>query len=397
MNNVIEKRKAFIINFIYASIFVGLYYFIVKYAFGYVFPFVFAAGFAILLQRPVKAITNKLHIKAHGAVSILLVLLIVVILIGGLAGLGFALVNELRDFFSFVFSHISSLNELVEVVEEFVMGIVVKLPASVSGTVGDYVSNFFDEIGTESLKIDVSAFSAPLSGAWSVVKGIPSVFLSVLVTIISCVFMTADYNNIKEMLLGMCSKSKGERLVFSKRTISKGVSKLVKAYATLMLITFTEMFVGLYFLKLIGVYKGGYIAIIAFVTCIVDIVPVLGTGTVIIPWALYNLITGNIGLGIALAILYAVITVLRQVVEPKLVANQVGLPAIVTIMAMFIGARAFGAFGIVILPLTVIILKLMYDEGVIGNKKEFEEDACLKNVISSETEITNEKGVSDEQ
>ena len=117
---------------------------------------------------------------------------------------------------------------------------------------------------------------------------------------ISCVFMTADYDSIKKMLLSMCSKAKGDKLVYSKRTVSKGVSKLVKAYATLMLITFTEMFVGLYFLKLIGVYKGGYIAIIAFVTCIVDIIPVLGTGTIILPWAVYNLLTGKIGLGIAL-------------------------------------------------------------------------------------------------
>ena len=138
------------------------------------------------------------------------------------------------------------------------------------------------------------------------------------------------------------------------------------------------MFVGLSFLKLLGVYKSGYIAIIALVTCVVDIVPVLGTGTVLIPWAIYSLLTGEIGLTIGLAVIYAVITVLRQIVEPKLVANQVGLPAIVTIMAMFIGAKAFGTFGIIILPLTVITLKLMYDEGIIGNKEYIEKEAQLE-------------------
>ena len=270
------------------------------------------------------------------------------------------------------------------------MGLVVKLPASISETAGDYVNDFFNNIGTKELELNMSAFSAPLSGAWSVVKGIPSAFLTILVTVISCVFMTADYDNIKEMLLGMCSKSRGEKLVNSKRSISKGVSKLFKAYATIMLITFTEMFVGLYFLKLIGVYKGGYITIIAFVTCIVDIIPVLGTGTIIIPWAIYNLVTGRIGLGIALIILYGVITVLRQVIEPKLVANQVGLPAIVTIMAMFIGARAFGTFGIIILPLTVIIVKLMYDEGVIGRKKELEKEHIEASLKASETGVSDE-------
>ena len=112
------------------------------------------------------------------------------------------------------------------------------------------------------------------------------------------------------------------------------------------------------------------IAIISFVTCIIDIIPVLGTGTVLIPWAVYNLIFGNFGMGIGLIVLYAVVTVIRQIVEPKLVANQAGLPAIITIMAMFLGVRIFGAFGIIILPFTVIILKLLYDEGIFSSTQK---------------------------
>lgn len=372
MEGIVEKRRAFIINFIYVAIFIGLYYFCIKFAFGYIFPFVAAAALAIFLQRPINAIKRKLHIKAHGAVSIILVLLIVVIIVGGIGIAGFVLFNELKDFFSYMFSHFSSVGELITTVEEFVMGLVVKLPGNLSETVGGYVTDFFSKIGTESSSFDFSMLSAPISGAWNVVKGIPSVLLSLLVTIISCVFMTADYAAIKELILGMCTAEKREKIINSKRTITRGVGKLFKAYATLMLITFTEMFIGLSFMKLIGVYNGGYVAIIAFVTAIVDIIPVLGTGTVIIPWAVYSLIVGDYGLAIGLLILYAVITVLRQVLEPKLVANEVGLPAIATIMAMFLGARIFGTFGIIILPLTVIVLKLMYDEGVIGNKAALE-------------------------
>ncbi len=376
MDAVIQKRKAFIINFIYVAIFVALYYVAINYAFGYLFPFVFAAALSVFLQRPIKAITKKLHIKAHSAVSIILVLLLVVLIVGTVAALLLVLVNELKDFFSYVFSHFSSVSEFVKTAEEFVMGLVIKLPAGIADNVGGYVTDFFDKIGTQSSGIDLSVLSAPISGAWQVVKGIPSLFLTFLVTIISCVFMTSDYEIIKNMLLGMCSKKNREKLINAKRTTTKGIAKLFKAYATLMLITFTEMFIGLSFMKLIGVYNGGYVAIIAFVTSIVDIVPVLGTGTILIPWAIYNFVTGNVGLGIGLVILYGVITILRQVIEPKLVANQVGLPAIVTIAAMFIGARLFGAFGIIILPFTVIVLKLMYDEGVIGNKVLVEKETA---------------------
>lgn len=368
MDVITEKRRRFIIDFVYTAIFVGMYYVIVKYALGYLFPFVFAAALSVFLQKPVKAITRKLHVKAHSAVSVILVLLIVTAIVGTV-GVGlYVLANELKDFFTYIFSQFSSVTELVEKCKGFLLEFSMKLPKGVGGTVGGYVERFFDKMSNQSSELDLSMLSAPISGAWHVVKGIPSLFLSVLVTVISCVFMTSDYEQIKNMLLGMMSNSNAAKLVNAKRTVTRGVGKLFKAYATIMLITFTEMFIGLSFMKLIGVYTGGYIAIIAFVTCIVDIVPVLGTGTVVFPWAVYCFLTGDVGLGIGLLVLYGVITVLRQIIEPKLVANQVGLPAIVTIAAMFIGARIFGTFGIIILPLTVIVLKLMYDEGIVGNK-----------------------------
>lgn len=390
MEKIIENRKSFIINFFYFAIFIGLYYFVVKYAFGYILPFVVAAALAVFLQKPVRKISSKIHIKAHGAVSTILVLLIVVIIVGAAGLLGWVLVSELKEFFTYLFSRFDSVNDVIVTVREFVMGIVAKLPRGLGATVSNYVSDFFNNLSTESSVIDMEMLSAPLSGAWSVVKGIPSAFLSVLVTIISCVFMTSEYDLIKNMILDMLTESKGKKLVSSKQTVTRGISKLVKAYATLMLITFSEMFLGLNLMKLIGVYEGGYIAIIAFVTCIVDIIPVLGTGTVLIPWAVYNLVMGNVGLGIGLLVLYAVITVLRQILEPKLVANQAGLPAIATIMAMFIGARLFGAFGILLLPLTVIILKLMYDEGVIGNKKLLDSEREEKE--SEPLQVAQEKG-----
>lgn len=389
MDTKIEKRRAFIINFLYFAVFIGMYYFVVNYALGYIFPFLVAAALAVFLQKPVRTITRKLHIKAHGAVSIILVLLIVVLIVGTLSVAGVVLFNEVRDFLAYLFSLFSSVGEFLDTVEEFVMGIVAKLPGDFAETVGGYVANFFDKLATGSSEFDLTALSAPLSGAWSVVKGVPSFLLSVLVTIISCVFMTADYKNIKNLLLGMLEKNTADKLVSCKRTVATGVGKIVKAYATIMLITFSELFISLSFMKLIGVYTGGYIAVISFVTCVVDIVPVLGTGTVVIPWAVYSLVMGDIGLGIGLIIMYAVITVIRQIVEPKLVANQVGLSAIVTIMAMFIGARAFGVFGILILPFTVVVLKLMYDEGIVGSRNKLTEEEKISVTEKSEQNIAD--------
>ena len=119
-------------------------------------------------------------------------------------------------------------------------------------------------------------------------------------------------------------------------------------------------------LKLLNIYNGGYILIIAILTAIVDIVPVLGTGTIVIPWAVYNLFVGNYALAIGLFALYIIITVIRQIIEPKLVATQLGLPAFLIITSMFIGSQIFGVMGIFILPITILTLKLLNDEGIIN-------------------------------
>ena len=368
MESVIEKRKSFIINFVYAVICIGLFYVFIKYCLGVLSPFIIAFIVAYALQRPIKWAQKKLHLKSHGIISFLLVLLVVCIIFGVLSIAVLILFDELKGFASYLTTQFSSIDELIVTLENYAMGVIVRLPQSIRGTVGDYVTNAFDSLGEGQSKIDLSMLSAPLSGAWSVVKSLPSTILSVVVAVVSCFFMASDYDKVKELVLGFFSDSKRKSVVKTKRTATKAIAKLLKAYATIMVITFAEMFLGLFLLKLIGVYDGSYIAIISFVTCIIDIIPVLGTGTVLIPWAVFNLIFGNFGMGVGLLVIYAAITVIRQIIEPKLVANQAGLPAIVTIMAMFIGVRIFGAFGIILLPFTVIILKLLYDEGVFKTK-----------------------------
>ncbi len=368
MERAIADRKSFIINFIYFGIIVGIYYFVINFAFGYVFPFVFAAALAVFLQPIIRKISGKLNLKAHGFISTILVLLIVVVIVGALFLIGSAIVGEIKDFLGYFFSKFKSIDDILNAVKDWLLGIAVSLPKGLGTTAALKINEAFNNLSTGGAELDMSMLSTPISGAWGFVKGVPSFLVSIVVTIISCVFMTSEYDLIRDMILDILPEKKGRNLVKAKSTVTKGVGKLFKAYATIMLITFTEVFLGLNLMRLIGVYDGGYIAVISFVVCIVDIIPVLGTGTVVIPWAIYSLITGNIGLGLGLIVLYGVITVLRQVIEPKLVANQVGLPSIVTIMAMFLGGRVFGAFGIILLPLTVIVVKLMYDEGVIGAK-----------------------------
>ena len=133
-----------------------------------------------------------------------------------------------------------------------------------------------------------------------------------------------------------------------------------------MLITFLEVFIGL---TVLGVR---YAFLIALLTAVVDLMPVLGTGTVMIPWGIIDLIAGNYFMGIGLLVLYAIITVIRQILEPKIVGKYVGLYPLLALVSMYVGLKLFGLIGLFGLPLSIVIFDRLRRDGFINigkNKK----------------------------
>ena len=133
--------------------------------------------------------------------------------------------------------------------------------------------------------------------------------------------------------------------------------RLLKAYALLMFITFVELSVGLLILRVKGAVW------LAALIAIVDILPVLGTGTVLIPWTLFELISGNFGMALGLLILYVFITVLRNILEPRLVSYQIGLNPLVTLFFMYLGLQIAGVAGMMLFPVVVMILVQLQESG----------------------------------
>ena len=285
---------------------------------------------------------------------------------------GIFAVGEIESFANYLSGEFTHLPQYIDDLENWLLNMVNHFPLSMRTSLYQSITEFFNKnlsfgdqpSATTGANFDLSLLLTPLTGVWSTAKRIPSIMLAILVTIISCFFMTIGYTTIRDMLLGFFPIDTQHRIVAVKRSFFRALGKMVRAYCLIMLITFTEMMLGLNLLKMFGVYEGGYIFVIALATAIVDIIPVLGTGAVLIPWAIVCLLLGDYGLGIGLLVMYGAISVLRQIIEPKLVAGQVGLPAIFTFMALFVGAKIFGVLGIIILPLTVIAFKLMHDEGV---------------------------------
>lgn len=403
----IEKRRSFIINTVYIAIIIGLFYLAIKYALGIVWPFVVAFFLAMLLQRPVNFLSTKTPLK-RGISSVLMVLFVLVI-VGSIAGLIIGrIVVELKGFFDYLLIKMEDAPAFVDQIQSWLSDTLSFLPKSIHESIMTAAENFLnrlmglevkasaDAAQAESSGLDFSMLSSPLGAVWGTAKQIPMFAVGVLVCIVSCCFMTTDYHTLRDMILSPLSKKKQNAVVRTKQVTFSTLGKMGKAYSIILFVTFMEMLLGLSFLKLIHVYNSGYIFAIAFITAVVDIIPVLGTGTILIPWALWSLFTGDFGLGIGLLVVYAIISVIRQVIEPKLVASQLGLPPFVTIMAMYVGTQLFGFVGLFLLPITIMLLKVLNDEGVVHIFKKKAEDAeeaaevTEKEAPAKETDVKSE-------
>ena len=376
----VEKRKRTIINVIYFAIIVVIGFLAVRYALSVCLPFAIAFVFAAILQKPKKFLVKKAHFK-NGAAAGLCVFLALLIVAALISLVGVRIFDEIKGFISYIGAQLKNLDEVVNNIETWLMNLISSLPEFLSKTLKESASDLFSSIReylagesnnlsssiTSSIgeKFEFSWITGPLSGVISTAKQLPTVFLSVLISIIACCFMTSEFDEIKAFIVCQFPEHRRKDLSRAKHILRSSLGKMGKAYLLIMLVTFIEVSIGLTVLKLLNVFNSSYIMLIAAGTAVVDILPVLGTGTALIPWAAYSLITGNLGMGIGLLVLYAVITVVRQIVEPKLVAGQLGLSPIVTIAALYFGLKVFGVLGMFVTPILVMMLKLLNDEGII--------------------------------
>ncbi len=383
-----DKRWSFIVNIAYFAIILGLAYFLFDRCLSLFLPLLTAFAVAMILKKPIAYIDKKTPLK-RGLISVVLVLSVLGIGLGLLILIGFKVAPEIKGFFTYVYGRINDLPQLILSFKNWLLGVLANLPESFTADLSVTISGFLDNLAENGLaglnvKPDAFNWSSLISTGGDIlintVGQFPSFVISCVITIISSVFVCSDYEHIRDFILAQMSEENGRKLRHAKQLAVSSMLKMIKAYGLIFLITAFEMTIALSVLKLIGVYKSDYLFIIAILIALVDIIPVLGTGTVLIPWGVISLLTGKIGLGIGLLITYAVVLVIRQVLEPKLVSGQIGLPPIVTITSMYIGTKVIGVFGFFIMPFLVTILNEMNKAGIIhlfksAPKKEEKEPA----------------------
>lgn len=344
----IEERKRFLINFMYLISILLLVFLIYKYLFSFLLPFVIAVIIGFVVQKPSQKIALKFKIKPRTIAPILALLLYI---IGGsiLIALVYLFLSNLPDTIKWLVDNLTVAADkatyLLGKYDDFTknlpseIGSMLKnLPGSLADGIVGFLSNF------------LSVFAAFFT------KNIPSFFFSVLITVLASVYFARDFMAVKSFAFSVIPKRFHNNILKIKNIMIANVFKMAKGYGVLFLITFAELSIGL---LLAGVNNAIFLA---FLISLVDALPVLGVGVALFPWAVFSIITGDIGLGIYLVVLYLIITIVRNVCEPKVLSSRLGIPPLLSILIIFCGLKLFGFFGMLISFISLVIFIDYYRE-----------------------------------
>lgn len=347
----IGQKKAFLINVFFVATIAVLGYFVIKYLFAWMFPFVLGLLVAISLQRPVDFLAKKTPVpRTFWAIFLVLVVVLILLILAIVAGQ--RLYVELMSFLKFLPTYAESISTLFADLSDRLSEFLTGMPDSLQKSIEDMPANL------------LNSFASSMSG-WltrivnAVVQGGPAFIVTLVMSVVACCFVTKDYYLITGFLRRQLSPRQSDVVSESKTVFVSSILKMVRGYLLLMLITFVELAIGF------SVLRVNYAIVVALLVSVVDVLPVLGTGTVLIPWSIISFLMGHYWQGLGLAVLYVAVLIIRNILEPRIIGKQVGLPPVVTLMAMYLGLQLFGLVGIFFVPVTVIVIKKLQESGKI--------------------------------
>ncbi len=317
-----------------------LFFIFMRYILSCILPFLIAWGVAFAVRRPSMWLSRKTKISC----KLIRVILAVLSMISALA-LGLALIWQTAslawDFLSTIDG--GEIGALIDKIGSLRFGIFGQIiPEEVSGEIAAAFKNAI-----------TSLITALAQGITRWISALPRVLIFIVISLIASVYFSLDLeginNGIKRLLPGkifnMAVKVKDSFL-------SVGL-KYLRAYALIILITFALMLTGL---SVLGIKHAPMIALII---AVLDILPVLGVGTVLVPWSIFALFGGNTFVGVGLLILLTVNVIIRQISEPRIVGKNLDLHPALTLVLLYSGYALFGLVGLILLPLSAVIINIL--------------------------------------
>ncbi len=317
-------------------------------------PFLIAYILSLLMEPLIKWIKNKTHITRKVS-SILVLIAFFSILVGLLTWGIISLISEATNL-------LSGLNIYLEKGIAWIQSVFEKfnfqnfnLPKEVGIITQNTVTDFLNSI-TNGIKDFLTKFLNYLSS-------IPNLIIYIIITVLATYFITSDKFYILDRMEHHLSKKMVGKITKHVREITSSLGGYLKAQISLITISFLIVLIGLNIFKFIGM-DIKYPILMAIVIGFVDALPILGTGTIMIPWIIFVFLNNNYPLGFSLLGLYIVTIVIRQLLEPKIVSNHIGIHPIFTLIAMYTGFKIIGIIGMLLGPIILIILKNIFAENI---------------------------------
>ena len=322
-------------------------------------PFLIAFIISICVEPLIKFLMRKTKL-CRRTCSIIILFLVGALTIGLLAWGITSLISESNNL-------LNGMNDYIEKIYNKVQEFLRNVDLS-KFQVSEQVSNLLINSAHEFLNTFSIWIKKILTSILNIITSIPTVAIYVAITTLSLYFICVDKIYILDQVEHHLPKKWVKKIGIHIRELITTLGSYLKAQLILIIISFFIVLVGLVVLNLIGL-NVEYPLLAALGIGFVDALPILGSGAVLIPWAIIAATNGEVSLAVSLVIILAIVMSTRQILEPKIVSKHIGIHPIFTIIAMYTGFRFVGVIGMLLGPIILIVLKNIYgtiiDKGIL--------------------------------
>ncbi len=320
-----------------------IFFVFLRHVLSWLLPFLIAWGVAFAMRRPAKVLCAKTHIPEKLLRVILSVSLIAAILsFGGL--IIWQLIDAIWRFLS-DFGEGGRLSELFSAVIDSKLGLAgrFELPYELKTQLNGALSSLV-----------TSLLSAIAGGVTKWISSIPRFFISVVITFIATVYFAFGLENVNSYVQKLLPERIFTMLVKIKNGFLSVGLKYIRSYSLIIFITFAIMLTGFLILRI------PHAAVIALLVAFLDVLPVIGVGTILVPWSVFSFISGNHFVGIGLIVLFLANEFIRQLTEPKIIGKNLDMHPLLTLFIIYAGYGIFGFAGLLLLPIAAVFINLIF-------------------------------------
>lgn len=359
MRGSIKTYVKVILNLLTALVMLVLLIFLLPKCIVFFMPFLIGWIISMIASPVVRFFEERLKIRRKGASVIVIVavlavvILLVYVVCAQLVKEGISFINELPALWDGIMAELGQVGANLE-------GIYSKLPLDTQRTLDNIGSEAGTYFGTLIENIGTPTFEA----VGSVAKQLPDIFLGVVMCILSAYFFVADKGYVSNIMKKYVPGAVLYRLDLIRRSFRNAVGGYFKAQFKIECWIYVMLVIGLLILKV------RYVPLVALGIAFLDFLPVFGTGTVMIPWAVIEILGKDYQMAMGLLIIWGTGQLVRQIIQPKIVGDSIGMDPIPTLFLLFVGYKAAGVMGMILaVPIGIIVLNL-YEEGVFDTTRQ---------------------------